>query len=513
MLGDFETTNLDNVCLRHSVSSQQVPPDLSTRERRSFKLIKFAPIANYPIFGSDDYHMTLSKKVHFISIGGSVMHNLAIALQKKGYEVSGSDDEIFEPSKSHLEKYGLLPNTMGWDEGHIGDDLEAVILGMHAKADNPELLKAKEMGIPVYSFPEYVREQSSDKQRIVIAGSHGKTTITAMLMHVLKAVNKEFDYLVGAPVAGFEVSVQLSDAPIIIIEGDEYLTSPLDRVPKFLKYDHHVVLISGVAWDHMNVYPTYEDYVHQFDMLADKTPKGGTLIYCDEDNLVNIISTKEREDVRALDYKVHPYEIKDGHTYLQTDNGSVAIKVFGEHNMQNIAAALALTQRLGVANEDFYKAMSSFEGAGIRLQLLADDGSTKVYQDYAHAPSKVEATTKAVKEQFPDKQLIGVFELHTFSSMNKAFLPQYAKTLKTVDRPIIYVSQQALAHKNLPEISEIELREAFESDNIQLFTDPDFLRTHLLDIDATESIYLLMSSGNFDGLDLKAFSKQLIKQN
>jgi UDP-N-acetylmuramate: L-alanyl-gamma-D-glutamyl-meso-diaminopimelate ligase len=447
--------------------------------------------------------MTSSKNVHFISIGGSVMHNLAIALQ------TGSDDEIFEPSKSHLEKYDLLPKIMGWDEANVNTRLEAVILGMHAKADNPELLKAKELGVPVYSFPEYVRQQSANKQRIVVAGSHGKTTITAMIMHVLKSLNKEFDYVVGAPVAGFE----LSDAPIIIIEGDEYLTSPLDRVPKFLKYDHHIALITGVAWDHMNVYPTYEDYVRQFDILADNTPKGGTLIYCDEDNLVNIIGTKERQDVRALDYTVHPFEIKNGQTYLVTDAGQVAVKVFGEHNMQNIAAALTLTQRIGVADEDFYRAISSFEGAGIRLQLLADDGATKVYQDYAHAPSKVEATTKAVKQQFPDKTLIGVFELHTFSSMNKGFLPQYAKTLKTVDQPIIYVSQEALAHKNLPEISEDELRDAFENKNIQLFTNSDSLKQHLLNSDTSNRVVLFMSSGNFDGLDLKAFSNQLTTQN
>lgn len=457
--------------------------------------------------------MTPSKKVHFISIGGSVMHNLAIALQKKGYRVSGSDDEIFEPSRSHLDKYGLLPAKMGWDASSITDDLDAVILGMHAKADNPELLKAKELGIPVYSFPEYIRQQSADKQRIVIAGSHGKTTITSMIMHVLKSLNKEFDYVVGAAVNGFEVSVQLSDAPIIIIEGDEYLTSPLDRVPKFLKYDHHIVLISGVAWDHMNVYPTYEDYVRQFDTLADNTPKGGTLIYCDDDNLVNIISTKERDDVRALDYAVHPYEIKDGRTYLKTDNGLVPLKVFGEHNMQNIEGALTLTRRIGVADEDFYKAISSFEGAGIRLQLLADDGSTKVYQDYAHAPSKVEATTKAVKQQFPQKSLISVLELHTFSSMNKAFLPQYAKTLKSADYPLVYISQQALAHKNLPKINESEVREAFENNNIKLITDPSDLKQHLLDLDSSNSIVLMMSSGNFDGLDLKTFSKQLTNQN
>jgi UDP-N-acetylmuramate: L-alanyl-gamma-D-glutamyl-meso-diaminopimelate ligase len=457
--------------------------------------------------------MTPTKKVHFISIGGSVMHNLAIALQKKGYQVSGSDDEIFEPSKSRLEKYQLLPHKMGWDATNITDDLEAVILGMHAKADNPELLKAKQLGLPVYSFPEYVRQQSTDKQRIVVAGSHGKTTITAMIMHVLKSTKKEFDYVVGAPVAGFEVSVQLSDAPIIIIEGDEYLTSPLDRVPKFLKYDHHVVLISGVAWDHMNVYPTYEDYVRQFDILADNTPKGGTLIYCDEDNLVNIISTKERDDVRALDYAVHPYEIKNGQTYLKTDNGLVPLKVFGEHNMQNIEGALTLTRRIGVADEDFYKAISSFEGAGIRLQLLADDGSTKVYQDYAHAPSKVEATTKAVKQQFPDKSLIGVLELHTFSSMNKDFLPQYAKTLNSVDHPIVYVSQKALAQKKLPEITGEELKAAFENSDIQLFTESQSLQQHLIDTRISDSVVLLMSSGNFDGLDLKSFSNQLTTQN
>lgn len=457
--------------------------------------------------------MTPSKKVHFISIGGSVMHNLAIALLKKGYQVTGSDDEIFEPSRSRLQQYQLLPAQMGWDETRIHDDLEAVILGMHAREDNPELLRAKAIGIPVYSFPDYVRQQSEDKQRIVIAGSHGKTTITAMVMHVLRSLNKEFDYVVGAPVAGFEVSVQLSDAPIIIIEGDEYLTSPLDRVPKFLKYDHHIALISGVAWDHMNVYPTYEDYVRQFDILADNTPKGGTLIYCDEDNLVNIISTKERADVRALDYAVHPYEIREGITHLKTEKGLVPLKVFGEHNMQNIEGALTLARRIGVADEDFYSAISTFEGAGIRLQLLADNGTTKVYQDYAHAPSKVEATTKAVKQQFPDKALIGVLELHTFSSMNKAFLPQYAKTLKSVDRPIVYISQKALAHKQLPAISEDEVREAFEDDQIELFTEPTALKEYLLQLNTNNSVLLMMSSGNFDDLGLESFSQQMINKN
>ncbi len=438
------------------------------------------------------------------------MHNLAIALSKKGYQVSGSDDEIFEPSKSHLEKHGLLPSGLGWNSANITEDLKAVILGMHAKEDNPELLRAKELNIPVYSFPEFVRSQSEHKQRIVIAGSHGKTTITAMVMHVLKHLNKEFDYMVGAPVQGFEESVQLTDAPVIIIEGDEYLTSPIDRVPKFLKYEHHIALISGVAWDHMNVYPTYDDYVKQFDILADNTPKGGTLIYCDEDNLVNIIGTKERADVKALAYTVHPYEIKDGQTYLMTDHGMVAVKVFGEHNMQNMAAALTLLKRIGVAESDFYKAIGTFEGAGIRLQLLAENKSVKVYQDYAHAPSKVEATTRAVKEQFPEMKLTAVFELHTFSSLNKDFLPQYARTMRSVDEPIVYISLKALSLKGLPEISEEEIRSSFSNDKIRLFTSQEELKAHLLQSKSDSQAVLLMSSGSFDGLDLSEFSHQLI---
>jgi UDP-N-acetylmuramate: L-alanyl-gamma-D-glutamyl-meso-diaminopimelate ligase len=446
--------------------------------------------------------MHSSQRIHFIAIGGSVMHNLAIALKEKGYKVTGSDDDIFEPSRSRLEKAGILPPSNGWDPNRVTEDLDAVVLGMHAKADNPELIKAQELGLKIYSYPDFIFENIKDKQRIVIAGSHGKTTITSMVLHVLKYHNRAFDYVVGAQIEGFDNMVKLSDAPIIVIEGDEYLTSPLDRTPKFLKYQHHIGLISGIEWDHINVYPTLEDYVKQFDHFADATPKAGTLIYCEEDDMATLICNKEREDVQRVEYKEHPSRIENGTTYLLTENGEVPVKVFGRHNMQNLSGAKEVLKKVGVTSDQFYEAIQTFKGAANRLELLKEKENHAVYKDFAHAPSKLAATTKALKDQYKDRQLVACLELYTFSSLNKAFLSQYQSTFNAADIAIVYYSPKNLVLKNLETFSAEDVKLAFNRSDLLVFTEIIELKQYLMSIDWNNKNLLMMSSGKFDGLDL-----------
>lgn len=451
-----------------------------------------------------------TQKVHFIAIGGSVMHNLAIVLKQKGYQVTGSDDEIFEPSISRLRTAGLLPQEFGWFPEKITADLDAVVLGMHAKADNPELLRAQELNLKVYSYPDYIYEQSKNKQRVVIAGSHGKTTITSIILHVLKYYNREFDYLVGAQIEGFETMVKLSDAPVIIIEGDEYLTSPLDRTPKFLKYHHHIGLVSGIEWDHINVFPTIEDYVKQFDYFADATPKAGTLIYCEEDSMATVICSKEREDVQRIEYKEHPSKIVDGITYLITQTEDIPVHIFGKHNMQNLNGAKEVLKKIGITNKGFYKAISSFKGASNRLQLLGKKEDKAVFKDFAHAPSKLSATTKALKEQYKDRRLVACLELHTFSSLNKQFLTQYQGTFNSADIAIVYFNPKNLVLKNLENFSVADVKLAFNREDLLVFTEIIELKQYLLSLDWKNKNLLMMSSGKFDGLDLNALTNEVV---
>ncbi|MFC2185910.1 UDP-N-acetylmuramate--L-alanine ligase [Fulvivirgaceae bacterium LMO-SS25] len=454
--------------------------------------------------------LTKGDKVHFVAIGGSVMHNLAITLANKGLIVSGSDDEIFEPSKTRLLNKGILPEQEGWDASKITKDLSAVIVGMHAKADNPELQKAKELQIPIYSFPEFILSQSEDKQRVVIAGSHGKTSITSMVMHVLNFHNREFDYLVGAQLEGFQTMVKLSDAPVIIIEGDEYPSSPDDSTPKFLKYQHHIALISGIAWDHFNVYKDLDTYVKQFEILADATPKAGTLICLEEDSMVDIICKKEREDVTSIPYSTHKYEIENNQTYLITPNGKIPVSIFGKHNMQNLSGAKALVQRLGITESMFYQAIKSFKGAARRLEFLAKNDQTYIYKDFAHAPSKVKASTEALKEQYPNRKLLAVLELHTYSSLNKDFINQYQSSLNAADEAVIYFNPKTVEHKKLEPLSEKDLKNAFQREDIKVFTNSDQLRSFLLSQNWENKNLLLMSSGNFDNIDLTKLSQAIL---
>lgn len=450
------------------------------------------------------------QKIHFIAIGGSVMHNLAIALKQTGHEVSGSDDEIFEPSRSALYKHGLLPEKDGWDPGKITPETDIVILGMHAKKDNPELLKAQELGIKIYSFPDYIYANSLNKQRVVIAGSHGKTTITAIIVHVLNYFNRKFDYVIGAKVKGIENTVKLSDAPVIIIEGDEYLSSALDPTPKFLRYHHHIGLISGIAWDHANVFPSEEDYVKQFDVFADQTPKGGILIYCETDSMSLMIGKKERTDVQEISYKSHPHAVdNNGQFFLTQGKERVPIKVFGSHNLQNISGAKEVLKKIGITNDQFMQAISSFEGAAGRLQKIRESNSSAIYKDFAHAPSKVKATVKALKEIYPSRDLVACLELHTFSSLNKKFLPQYKESMKAAQVSVVYYNQEKLKAKNMEPLTDADVSNAFATPGLKVFHDRHALEDFLQSQVWKNKNLLMMSSGNFGGMDLAEFAEKL----
>jgi len=456
--------------------------------------------------------MTVKKKekVHFIAIGGSVMHSLAIALKMKGLDVTGSDDNIYDPSKQRLAAHDLLPKEYGWDEAHITEDLDAVILGMHAKDENPELIKARKLGLPIYSFPEFIRKQSDDKQRIVIAGSHGKTTITAMIMHVLNYANRDFDYVVGAYLEGFDNIVKLSDAPIIIIEGDEYFSSAMDKTPKFLNYEHHLGLISGIAWDHINAFKTVDEYVKQFEIFADTTPKSGTLVFCEEDDIAMVIASNQRTDVTNIHYPVHPYVIKNEITYLKTESGLIPVKIFGKHNMLNLNGARKILSKIGITDEAFYEAISSFEGASKRLQLLKKNKSTSVFLDFAHAPSKVEATTSAFKERYEGKKLVACVELHTFSSLNKNFINNYQDTLCQADEACIYFNPQDNKQKSETKVDIQDVENAFNFHGLKIFTEAEDLEKYLLEKKWANTNLLLMSSGHFGHIDLHSLADKIV---
>lgn len=449
-------------------------------------------------------------RVHFIAIGGSAMHNLAIALFKKGYKVTGSDDEIFEPAYSRLKQLELLPETIGWNPDRITSDLDAVILGMHAKEDNPELIKARQLGLKIYSYPEYLYEQSKHKKRIVIGGSHGKTTITAMILHVLKDLGIDTDYMVGAQLEGFDVMVRLSDtAPYMVFEGDEYLTSALDRRPKFHLYRPDIALISGIAWDHINVFPTFENYVDQFRIFANMLPERGTLIYCDDDENVSGIAKKMKNDIVKLPYNLPDYTVEGGKTFIHYNNQKVPLKVFGRHNMLNIEGARLVCESIGVEAEKFYNSISSFKGASKRLELVASHSTTNVYKDFAHSPSKLKATIEAVKNQFPDRKLVACIELHTYSSLNTEFLSQYQQSMDKADSAIVYYSRHALELKKLPYFNKEAVIEAFGRNDIHVFNESNQIVDYFHKIEWKNTNLLMMSSGDFDGINLKSLADSL----
>ncbi len=449
-------------------------------------------------------------RVHFIAIGGSIMHNLAIALAKKGYLVSGSDDHIYEPSRTNLDKEGLLP-ALGWHPELITTDIDAVVLGMHAKADNPELLKARELGIRIYSYPEFIYEQTKEKLRVVIGGSHGKTTITSIIMHVLKSIGRDFDYLVGAKLDEFEYMVRLTkDAPMAIIEGDEYLASPIDPRPKFHLYRPNIALISGVAWDHVNVFPTFENYVEQFRLFIKSIEPKGTLVYNKEDKKLQEIVLEDQSKINKHGYRTPEYTINKGVTYMHTHIGDIPLQVFGKHNLSNIAAAFTVCEWLGVSREEFYTAIKQYKGASRRLEYVASANDSVVYQDFAHTPVKLRASIQAVKEQFPDKALVAIIELHTYSSLNEAYLNEYRDTMHEAEFPAVFINQETLKQKNAEAISEDTLKKAFNQSNLLYFSNVETMRTYLEDTDPLGKNLLFMSSGNYGGVNMVNFADKFL---
>lgn len=441
-------------------------------------------------------------RVHFIAIGGSAMHNLALALHDKGYQVSGSDDEIFEPSKSRLAKKGLLPSKMGWNAERITADIEAVILGMHAKADNPELLKAKDLGLAIYSYPEFIYEQSKNKTRVVIGGSHGKTSITSMILHVLHYHDREVDFMVGAQLDGFDNMVHLTEEnDFILLEGDEYLSSALDLRPKFHLYQPNIALLSGIAWDHINVFPDFENYVEQFSIFLEQMTNGSTLVYNEEDALVKELAEKATKPTRKHAYQTPEHLVENGVTYLETPEGPMPLEVFGKHNLSNLAGAKWICQHMGIDEDDFYEAIASFKGASKRLEKIATTPKTVIFKDFAHSPSKVEATTKAVSEQFSNHVVLACLELHTYSSLNAEFIQQYKDSLSAADESIVFYSPKAIQIKKLTQIDAAEIKKAFGREDLIIFTEPTELHQYLANYNYKNHVLLMMSSGNYGGLD------------
>ncbi len=451
-------------------------------------------------------------KVHLIAIGGSAMHNMALALHEKGYIVTGSDDEINEPSKSRLAKKGLLPEKIGWFPEKLNSSVEAVILGMHARADNPELLKAKELGLKIYSYPEFIYEATKEKTRVVIGGSHGKTTITAMILHVLTKNNIDADFMVGAQLEGFDTMVKLTkEAKVAIIEGDEYLASPIDRRPKFHLYRPNIALLSGIAWDHINVFPTFEIYVEQFTKFVDLIEQGGSLVYCSEDKELEKVAKASglKNGIKKMPYSVPENKIVNGTTYLIVNGKEIPLSVFGDHNLMNLTGARLVCNQIGLNDEQFYNAIQSFKGAAKRLELVHKNSDFNFYKDFAHSPSKLKATTSAVKQQFDKRYIVACMELHTFSSLTEEFLNEYKGAMDTADEAIVYYNPYTIEHKKLKAISEEQVLKAFDRKDLKVFTDSKKLTDYLKTKTWSNKVLLMMSSGNFDGIDFNAYAKEL----
>ncbi|NPA43017.1 MAG: peptidoglycan synthetase [Chlorobi bacterium] len=443
------------------------------------------------------------QKVHFIAIGGSAMHNLALTLHDAGVEVTGSDDVIYDPSKTRLADAGILPPRFGWFPEKITPDLDAVIVGMHARSDNPELLRAKELGIPLYSYPEFLYRHAKDKTRLVVAGSHGKTTVTAMVIHVMTRAGLDTDFMVGSQLRGFQRMIRLTpDAPYMVIEGDEYPTSPLDPRPKFLHYKPHHTVITGIALDHINKFDTFDKYLEQFAAYVRTIEPGGTLVYFEEDPHLPKLATL-RDDIRKIPYRTPSYEIIDGIYYLITPYGRVPMKIFGRHNMQNAEGARLLLQAIGVDDRTFYDHIRTFEGAGMRLETLYDDGNTVIIRDFAHAPSKVKASVEAVRERYPDKKLTAVLELHTYSSLNKKFIPHYKGTLEPADEAVVFYSPEAVKIKRLDPIEPEFIRQAFGRPDLKVFTDDREFKRYMENLPKDNNVLLLMSSGHLGGIEVR----------
>lgn len=448
--------------------------------------------------------------IHFIAIGGSAMHNLAIAMHKKGYRVTGSDDAIFEPSRSRLERYGLLPESIGWESERIEERPDMIILGMHAKEDNPELLKAQELGLKIFSYPEFLYEEAKDKTRIVIGGSHGKTTITSMILHVLHYHAIEVDYMVGAQLEGFDTMVNLTHTnDFVVLEGDEYLSSSLDMRPKFHLYKPNIALLSGIAWDHINVFPTFENYKEQFRIFIEQIVEGGVLIYNEEDTHVKELAEQTQHHIRKIPYGTPKYRIEKGTTFIDTPEGDLPIEIFGVHNLNNLSGAQKICQQMGILETDFYEAIGTFKGASKRMEKIGESSNAVIYKDFAHSPSKVAATTEAAKEQYPNRSVVACLELHTYSSLNSTFIQEYKGALDAADIAVVYYSPEAVALKKLENLREEDIYKAFQREDLQVYTSPEIFKDFVYGLESKGLCLVLMSSGNYGGLDIQQVADTL----
>ena len=447
-------------------------------------------------------------RVHFIAIGGSVMHNLAITLKQLGYEVSGSDDKIYDPSKSRLEKYNLLPENLGWFPELIDKEIDFIVLGMHAKKDNPELLKALDLDCKIYSYPELIFEFSKSKTRITIGGSHGKTTVSSMILHVLDFYDIKVDYLLGAQIEGFENMVHITDDnEFILIEGDEYLSSPIDNSPKFHKYNSNIAVITGIAWDHINVFPSFENYISQFEKFIETITDGGVLVFNELDELVLDIVNKSEKTIRKIGYGKPNFEIVDGVTYVKTSEGDVPLKVFGDHNLSNLSAAKQICALMGVFDDEFFAAIASFKGASKRLETIYRDNNKIIIKDFAHSPSKLKATIDAVKNQFSNKNIIAVYELHTYSSFNQKFIKEYLNSMSSADKKIVYYDDEVLKIRSEFKINEKIIKDSFGSDDLIVISKKSMLEQSISKINLYNTVLLMMSSGNFSSIDMLSVVK------
>ncbi len=342
---------------------------------------------------------------------------------------------------------------------------------------------------------------------MVIGGSHGKTTITSMILHVLNYYQKDFDYLVGAQLAGFETMVKVTDtAPVMIIEGDEYLASPIDRRPKFHLYHANIAVISGIAWDHINVFPTFVDYISQFAKFIYTIFPNGKLIYCENDLELKQIVDNSTAQIEKIPYTIPPHKVEDGITFLLPNT---PLNIFGNHNLMNLNAARLVCEQLGVTEDQFRVAITSFTGAAKRLELLNCINYTSVYKDFAHSPSKLKATIDAVKAQFNDRKLVACMELHTFSSLNSAFLAEYKNTMDKADVRIVYVDEKTFVHKKMVPLSTSEIEDAFNDKDLLFFNNAEALEGYLRNLNFNRTNLLLMSSGNFGGMDLIKLAYEL----
>lgn len=440
-------------------------------------------------------------RYHFVAIGGAVMHNLALELKALGNEVTGSDDEIFDPAKSRLESAGILPESFGWFPEKIEKNIDAIILGMHAKSDNPELLKAQELGLKIFSFPEFIYHHAQNKQRIVIAGSHGKTTSTAMLMHILKKNNRNADYLVGSLLPGFDRMVRLSDAPLMVIEGDEYLTSPIDRTPKFWHYKPHFSMITGIAWDHINVFPTFENYIEQFKIYLN-TISEGYFFYGNDEHLQQL--SLEHPGI-SHPYLAPAYTTTDNGVVMSLENEKITLNIFGKHNIENAAGVVELAVKIGISRLDAWKSLSDFPGTAKRLEKVYETENMLVIRDFAHAPSKVKASVSAVREQYPDRNFLAVFELHTFSSLMPEFMVQYHQTMSEADKVFVLFDPHVFELKRMPVPSAETIQQRMG--DVSVFSNIQTLQTEVKKSiqGLKKNVILLMSSGNLGGSKIEDF--------